>query len=203
MDRLPRSYPRGLSIAGQVVLTADLLAAEGSMAAFIAEQLAGLRASPLGRWLGPAPAAEPGAAISVGEVVRRRGVALFSLDRAAHGRAADTIAGLVAQDATEVYTRLHRAAIGADGLAWFGQCETVDPRALAGLVGTGAGAGLATVLSTTAAAAVGRLPGQVCALVLHQLDDQSPAPPLGWLTLEPLAAAGAGARACGPLAPLA
>jgi hypothetical protein len=180
MERVPPYHPRRLSIAGQVVLTADLLTAEASMAAFIAEQLAGLRASPLGRWLGPAPAAEPGLAISAGEVVRTRGVALFSLDRAAHGRAADTIAGLVAQDATEVYARLHRAAIGGDGLAWFGQCETVDPQALAGLVG--AGAGLAAVLTTTAAAAAGRLADQVSVLVLHRLDDHALAGRLAWLT---------------------
>jgi hypothetical protein len=182
MDRVPAYHPRRLSLAGQVVLTAELLAAEGSMAAFIAEQLAGLRASPLGRWLGPAPAAEPGLAVGVGEVVRTRGVALFSLDSATHGRAADTIAGLVARDATEVYARLRRAAIGGDGLAWFGQCETVDPQALAGLVGTGAGAGLATVLSTTAAAAVGRLADQVGVLVLHRLDDHALAGRLAWLT---------------------
>ena len=180
MDRVPAYHPRRLSLAGQVVLTAELLAAEGSMAAFSAEQLAGLRASALGRWLGPAPAAEPGLAIGVDEVVRTRGVALFSLDRATHGRAADTIAGLVAQDATEVYARLHRAAIGGDGLAWFGQCETVDPQALAGLVGTGAG--LATVLSTTAAAAAGRLADQVSVLVLHRLDDHALAGRIAWLT---------------------
>ena len=182
MQRVPPYHPRRLSLAGQVVLTAELLAAEGSTAAFIAEQLAGLRASPIGRWLGPPPAAEPGLAISLGEVVRTRGAVLFSLDRAAHGRAADTIANLVAQDATEVYARLHRAAIGGDGLAWFGQCETVDPQALAGLTGTGPGAGLATVLSTTAPAAVGRLADHVSVLVLHRLDDHALAGRLAWLT---------------------
>jgi hypothetical protein len=182
MQRVPPYHPRRLLLAGQVVLTADLLAAGGSMATFIAEQLAGLRASPLGRWLGPAPAGEPGLAISVGEVVRTRGVVLFSLDRATHGRAADTVANLVAQDATEVYARLRRAAIGGDGLAWFGQCETIDPQALAGLVGTGPGAGLATVLSTTAAAVAGRLADQVGVLVLHRLDDHALAGRLAWLT---------------------
>ena len=180
MERVPPYHPRRLSLAGQVVLTAELLAAEGSTGTFIAEQLASLRASPLGRWLGPAPADEPGLAISLGEVVRARGVVLFSLDRAAHGRAADTIASLVAQDVTEVYARLRRVAIGGDGLAWFGQCETVDPQALAGLVG--AGAGLATVLSTTAAVAVGRLADQVSVLVLHRLEDRSLAGRLAWLT---------------------
>jgi hypothetical protein len=193
MERVPAYHPRRLSLAGQVVLTAELLAAEGSMGTFIAEQLASLRASPLGRWLGPAPADEPGLAISMGELVRTRGVVLFSLDRAAHGRPADTIASLVAQDVTEVYTRLQRAAIGGDGLAWFGQCETVDPQALAGLVGAGAGLATvlsATVLSTTAAAAVGRLADQVSVLVLHRLDDHSLAGRLAWLTGKQLVPAG-------------
>jgi hypothetical protein len=189
MERVPLYHPRRLSLAGQVVLTADLLAADRPMTRFMAEQLTGLRASPLGRWLGPAPAAEPGLAISVGEVVRTRGVALFSLDRATHGRAADTVANLVAQDATEVYARLRRAAIGGDGLAWFGQCETIDPQALAGLIGTGPGAGLATVLSTTTAAAAGRLADQVGVLVLHRLDDHALAGRLAWLTGKRLVAA--------------
>src|SRR5262245_27651898 len=188
MRRVPPYHPRRLSLAGQVVLTAELLAAEASMGTFIAEQLASLRASPLGRWLGPAPADQPGLAISMGEVVHTRGVVLFSLDRAAHGRAADTVASLVAQDVTGVYARLQRAAIGGDGLAWFGQCETLDPQALAGLVG--AGAGLATVLTTTAAAAVGRLADQVSVLVLHRLDDRSLAGRLAWLTGRRLVPAG-------------
>jgi hypothetical protein len=198
MERVPPYHPRRLSLAGQVVLTADLLAADRPMTRFIAEQLTGLRASPLGRWLGPAPAAEPGLAIGVGEVVRTRGVALFSLDRAAHGRAADTIANLVAQDAAGVYARLHRAAIGGDGLAWFGQCETVDPRALAGLVG--AGTGLAAVLTTTAAAAAGRLADQVSVLVLHRLDDHALAGRLAWLTGQRLVPAEPGTSRPAPAA---
>jgi len=198
MERVPPYHPRRLSLAGQVVLTAELLAAEGSTGTFIAEQLASLRASPLGRWLGPAPADEPDLAISLGEVVRARGVVLFALDRAAHGRAADTIASLVAQDVTEVYARLQRVAIGGDGLAWFGQCETVDPQALAGLVG--AGAGLATVLSTTAAAAVGRLADQVSVLVLHRLEDHSLAGQLAWLTGRRLVPAALGPGRPAPVA---
>jgi hypothetical protein len=182
MERVPPYHPRRASLAVRVAMTASRLAAEASMATFIAGQLRSLRASPLGHWLGPAPAAAPGLQISLGEVVRKRGVALFSLDRAAHGRPADTIANLVAQDATEVYTGLHRAAIGGDGLAWFGQCETVDPQALAGLVGAGADAGLATVLSTASAAAVGRLADQVSVLVLHRLDDHALAGQLARLT---------------------
>jgi hypothetical protein len=182
MERVPPYHPRRASLAVRVAMTASRLAAEASTATFIAGQLTSLRASPLGHWLGPAPAAAPGLQISVGEVVRKRGAALFSLDRAAHGRPADTIANLVAQDATEVYTGLHRAAIGGDCLTWFGQCETVDPQALAGLVSAGADAGLATVLSTGSAAAVGRLADQVSVLVLHRLDDHALAGQLARLT---------------------
>jgi hypothetical protein len=180
MERVPPYHPRRTLLAGRVATTASRLAAEKSMTTFVAEQLTGLRLSPLGRWLGTAPAAAPGLQISLTEVVRQRGVALFSLDRTAHGRPAETIANLVAQDATEVYTGLRQEAIGGDGLAWFGQCETVDPKALAGLVS--AGAGLATVLSTTSAAAVARLADQVSVLVLHRLEDRALAGRLAWLT---------------------
>ena len=182
------------------MLTADLLAAEGSMATFIAEQLASLRASPLGRWLGPAPAAEPGLAISLGEVVRTRGVALFSLDRAAHGRAADTVASLVAQDATEVYARLQP---GGDRRRRPGLVRPVRDGRSAGAGRPGrrrSGAGLATVLSTTAAAAVGRLADQVSVLVLHRLDDHSLAGRLAWLTGKRLVPAEPGSARPAPAA---
>jgi hypothetical protein len=198
MERVPPYHPRRTLLAGRVATTASRLAAETSMTTFVAEQLTGLRLSPLGRWLGTAPAAAPGLQISLDEVVRRRGVALFSLDRAAHGRPAETIANLVAQDATEIYTGLRQAAIGGDGLAWFGHCETVDPQALAGLVSAGAGTGLATVLSTTSAAAVARLADQVSVLVLHRLDDRALAGRLAWLTGRRLVPADLGAAHPGP-----
>jgi len=182
MERVPPYYPRRTSLAGRVALTASRLTADPSMAAFVAEQLTSLRASPLGRWLGVCPATAPGTQISLDEVVRQRGVVLFALDRAAHGRPADTVANLVAQDITEVYAGLRRIAVGGDGLAWFGQCETVDPQALASLIGVGADTGLATVLSTTSAAAVGRLTDQASVLVLHRLDDRALAGQLAWLT---------------------
>ena len=149
-----------------------------------------MRASPLGRWLGTGPAAEPGRQIILAEVVRQRGAVLFSLDRAAHGRAADTIANLVAQDAAGFCAGLRRAAIAGDGLAWFGQCETVDPQALAGLVATGADSGFVTVLSTTSAAAASRLADQASVLVLHRLDDHRLAGQLAWLTGRRLVPAG-------------
>jgi len=182
MERVPAYHPRRTSLAGRVAATAGRLAAETAMATFVAEQLTSLRASSLGRWLKPGPPAEPGLQISLGDVVRQRGAALFTLDRAVHGRFADTIANLVAHDITEVCTGLRRVALGGDGLAWFAQCETVDPKALAGLVGVGADAGLATVFSTTSAAAAGRLADQARVLVLHRLEDRGLAGQLAWLT---------------------
>jgi hypothetical protein len=182
MERVPPYHPRRTALAGRVAITASRLEAEASMATFVAEQLTGLRASPLGLWLGASPAVAPGPEISLSEVVRQRGVALFSLDRAAYGRPADLIANLVAQDITEVYAGLRHTAIEGDGLAWFGQCETVDPQALADLVGVGADTGLATVLSTTSAGAVARLADQVSVLVLHRLADRALAGQLAWLT---------------------
>lgn len=180
MERVPPYHPHRTSLAGRAAMTAGRLAAETSLATFVAGQLTGLRASPLGRWLGAAPDAGP--QISLDEVVRQRAVVLFALDRAAHGRAADTIANLVAQDAAAVCHGLRRAGIGGDGLAWFGQCETADPQALAGLVSAGAGAGLATVLGTTSPAAAGRLADEVSVLVLHRLEDRALAGRLAWLT---------------------
>jgi hypothetical protein len=182
MERVPAYHPRRTSLAGRVAMTAGRLAAEASTTTFVSEQLTSLRASPLGRWLGTPPAAEPGLQISPDEVMRRRGAALFALDRAAHGRHADTIANLVAQDITEVYGGLRRMVLGGDGLAWFGQCETVDPQALAGLAGVGADTGLATVFSTTSTAAVARLADQASVLVLHRLEDRALAEQLAWLT---------------------
>jgi hypothetical protein len=182
MERVPPYYPRRAALAGRAAMTATRLAADTAVVAFVAEQLTSLRASPLGRWLGACPATAPGPQISLDEVVRERGAVLFALDRAAHGRAADTVAHLVAEDLTEVYAGLRRTAVGGDGLAWFGQCETVDPQALAGLISVGADTGLATVLSTTSAPAVGRLAEQASVLVLHRLDDRALAGQLAWLT---------------------
>jgi len=208
MERVPSYHPRRAALAERAAATGARLAAGQAEAAFVAGQLASLRASPLGRWLCPAPASAPAQRISLTEVVRQRGVALFSLDRAAGGRAADIIANLVALDVAGVYTGLRRASIGGDGLAWFGRCETLGPPALAGLAGLGAGAGLVTLLATTSPAAAGRLASQAGVLVLHRLDDPALAAQLAVLTGSHLvpaaapgtAAAGAGAWDGGPAA---
>jgi hypothetical protein len=182
LERVPSYHPRRAALAERARVTVSRLEADPALGAFVADQLTSLRASALGRWLGPGQPSAPGARISLAEVVRQRGVVLFALDRPAHGRAADMVANLVARDAADIYAGLLRAAVAGDGLAWFSRCESVDPQALAGLVGVGADAGLAAVLSTTSPAAAGRIADQVNVLVLHRLDDPALADRLGWLT---------------------
>jgi hypothetical protein len=125
-------------------------------------------------------------------------VVLFSLDRATNGPAAGIIASLVARDTAG----LCQAGLGGDGLAWFSQCESADPQALADLVAAGSGAGLATVLTTTSAAAAGRLVGQAGVLVVHQLADATVASQLAGLTglrLVPAGPGPGGRMTAGPL----
>ena len=181
MARVPSYHPRRGALAERAAMTLTRLEADPAMALFVAGQLTSLRASPLGRWLCPAPGTAPGTRISLAQAVRQRGAVLFSLDRAAHGRAADVIASLVARDAADVYAGYRRAAITGDGLCWFSQCETADQAALAELAAAGADTGMALLLTTTSPAAAGRLAEQVNVLVLHRLDDPVLAGRLGWL----------------------
>ncbi|HEY6279372.1 MAG TPA: hypothetical protein VIX86_23920 [Streptosporangiaceae bacterium] len=190
MDRVPAYYPQRAALADRVATSAARLAADQAITSTVAGQLASLRGSPLGRWLGGVPAAADGSRISLASVIRQRGVVLFSLDRATYGQAADSIANLVARDLADIFTGLAQAGIGGDGLAWFGQCETADPQALAALVTAGTGSGLATVLSTTSAAAARRLASQAGVLVIHRLADGPLAGQLARLTGHHLVPAG-------------
>ena len=52
-----------------------------------------------------------------------------------------------------VCTELSRIPVAGDALAWIHGCEALESRLLTELVTTGAGAGLAVLLSTTSAAA--------------------------------------------------
>jgi hypothetical protein len=170
LARVPLYHPRRVSLAGRVAASAARVESDPEAAALVAGQLTALRASPPGQWLGPAPG-QPGARISLGGVVRDRGVALFPLGGAASGRPAEMIATLVALDAAGVYADLRRTGTAGDGLAWLGPCEGADPAALAALLAAGSQAGLACVLATTAAQLAGRLAGQVRVLAARRLDD--------------------------------
>jgi hypothetical protein len=186
MGRVPPYHPRRRPLAERVRASTGLLEADPATTAFLAGELTGLRASPLGRWLRPAvdPAAGAGypaagaGRINLGAVVRERGVVLFSLDQPRHGRPAQMIANLAALDATAVFAESLRMGVPGDGLAWFGNCEVIAPDALADLISTGAQAGLATVLSTVSGRATMALAGLANVLVIHRLDDPGLA---GWL----------------------
>jgi hypothetical protein len=159
-----------------------------------AEQHAALLAVP---W-GPRPGLGAGERVSLGEVVRQRAVALFSLAATGRRDIAEVIAGLVAADVTALYRSLYRAGIAPDGLCWLTECDGVDPAALAGLVGAGRPAGLAPVLATTVPRAAGGLAGRVNAVVIHRLTDHDLAGELATLTgttIVPLPRAPVGAGA--------
>ncbi len=144
------------------------------------EDVAALRASPLGRRLSRGPATAD--RISLNEAVRRRAVVLFSLDRRRNGRAAEVIANLVAADLAAIYAALGRTGIAPDGLCWFTECDGIDAGALGRLAGPGGQAGLAAVLTTIAPAPAARLAEQVNVGVFHRLTDRELAPRLAALT---------------------
>jgi hypothetical protein len=156
MRQVPPYHPRRGPLGERARVCASLLEADPATAAFLAGELAGLRASALGRWLRPG-AAEP--VLSLSAVVRERAVAFFPLDQPRHGRSAAMIANLVALDITAVFAGSRRLGLAGDGLAWFGDADAITGPALAGLISTGSQAGLATVASTVASAGPGPAPG--------------------------------------------
>jgi hypothetical protein len=163
MRQVPPYHPRRVPLGEQVRVSASLLETDPATASFLAGELAGLRASALGRWLRPAGAAQ----ISLSAVIRERAVAFFPLDQSRHGRSARMIANLVALDTTAVYAESQRLGVAGDGLAWFGDADAIAGPALAPLISTGAQAGLATVLSTVSAQAAGQLAALANVLVVR------------------------------------
>ncbi len=173
-ERVPPYHPRRAPLAERVRVSASLMQADPAAAAVLTEQLTGLRASHLGRWLRPEPLAGRSASsarISLSGIVRDRAVALFSLDQATCGRSAAMIANLVALDTAAVFAASGRLQVGGDGLAWFSHCEAVAPPALAALLGVGTQAGLAVLLGTASPEAAERIAGLANVLVIHRLDD--------------------------------
>ena len=160
---IPAYRPRRDVLADRAGVSAGLLRADPATVAAPAAQLPGLRASALGRWLQPGPPDVP--RVSLGQTVRERGVALFSLDHGAEGRAAAMIAGLAAADLMAVCRELHAMGVPGDSLAWINGCEVLGRQVLAELVEAGEGAGMGVVLSTTSAAVADDLAGQVHVLV--------------------------------------
>ena len=144
-----------------------------------AEQRAALAAVPWGPRGGSQGA---GAGAGLADVVRQRGVALFTLGAPGHGPAARVIAGLIAEDVAGLYASMYRAGIAPGGLCWLTECEGVDPAAVAGLIAAGSPTGLAPVLAATAPEPAARIAGQVNAAIVHRLADPGLAAELAPLT---------------------
>ena len=143
------------------------------------EQQAALAAVP---W-GPAGGGRgTGTGASLADVVRQRGVALFTLGGPGYGPAAGVIAGLIAADLAGLYASMYRGGFAPDGLCWLTECGGVDPVAVAGLIAAGSPAGLAPVLATTAPEPAARIAGQVNAAIVHRLADPRLAAELAPLT---------------------
>jgi hypothetical protein len=169
--QIPPYHPRRDVLADRAAVSAGLLRADPSIVAAPAAQLPRLRASALGRWLEPALEGTP--RLSLGQTVRNRGVALFSLDRGADDSAAAMIAGLVVADLTAVCAELAGMSVPGDSLTWINGCEVLGQRALADLVRIGHGAGMAVVLGTGSGVAADRLAAEVNVLVADDPVDQA------------------------------
>src|ERR1700727_180970 len=83
------------------------------------------------------------------------------------------IAILVSPATAAVSAESRRLGVAGDGLAWFGDADAIAGPALAPLIGTGAQAGLATVLSTVSAPAAGQLAARANVLVIRGPADTS------------------------------
>jgi hypothetical protein len=144
-----------------------------------AEQQAALAAVPWGPG-GGGPGTGTGA--SLADVVRQRGVALFTLGGPGNGPGSGVIAGLIAADIAGLYASMYRGGIAPDGLCWLTECDGVDPAAVAGLIAAGGPAGLAPVLATTVPEPAARIAGQVNAAVVYRVADPRLAAELAPLT---------------------
>jgi len=144
-----------------------------------AEQQAALAAVPWGP-SGGSPGTGTGA--SLADVVRQRGVALFTLGGPGSGPAAGLIAGLIAADMAGLYASMYRSGIAPDGLCWLTECDGVDPGDVAGRIAAGSPTGLAPVLATTVPEPAARIGDQVNAAIVHRLADPRLAAELAPLT---------------------
>jgi hypothetical protein len=194
-EHVPPYHPHRRAIADRIKVSASLMESDSQTGAVLAGALAGqlteLRASAIGRWLRPVrhtagADGRPPEGIDLSRVVRDRAVVLFSLDRAAHGPAAATIASLVAQDVVAICAELRGIGVDGDGLVWFDECGAVPAAVLTDLVERGSSSGLPAVLATTSMQPADRLADQVSAVVIHRITDPVTAERFARLTGEKL-----------------
>lgn len=185
MERVPPYHARRRALAERIRTSASLASADPEMLAAAASQLGQLRASPIGQWLRPGGAASR-PHIDIGNVIRERAVALFSLGAGGHASAAARLAWLIGQDILAADADLCEIGISGDGIAWFDHCEGLPQPMLKELIGRGADAGLPVLLATTSARAGLGLAGEVNALVIHHMPDAGSAERFAGLTGEKL-----------------
>lgn len=182
-EHVPSYHPRRGALIDRVTVSASVLENAPQAAAALSGQLEELRASAVGRWLRPAA---PASLIDLDRVVRDRCAVLFSLDRAALGPAAGTVAALVAQDLMVVSGELRRIGVDGDGLVWYDQFGAVPPGVLTELIQRGSAAGMATVLTTTATQPADQIADQAGAVLMHRMTDPVTAERFARLTGEKL-----------------
>ncbi|MEP7024559.1 MAG: hypothetical protein ABJB47_12320 [Actinomycetota bacterium] len=175
LSLVPAHHPRRGALAGLVASSTAQTEADPAGLPDIAGQLSRLQISPAGRWLGQRTQQAGSQQLSLGRVLRQRGVCLFALDPAQDGPFAAMIARLVAFDAMALFADLQAIPVSGDGLAWFSGCELLDRTTLAELVARGGRAGTTVVLSTTSERAAASLAADVNVLALHQLADPAAA----------------------------
>ena len=135
----------------------------------VARQLAAVRRSAAGRWLGPGTDG-----IDLARVVRERSAVLFRVDDLA-------VARLIAADIAALGEDLRAIGVDGDGLCWLCGCDSIAPETLAGLVASGATAGL-PVLLTSASLAVVDLAATMNAVIVHRVTDEAAAASLATRT---------------------
>jgi hypothetical protein len=182
---VPAYHARRRALAERIRVSVSLASADPEMLAAAARQLGQLRASPIGQWLRPGGAASR-PHIDIGNVIRERAVALFSLGAGGHASAAARIAWLIGQDILAADADLCEIGISGDGIAWFDHCEGLPQPMLKELIGRGADAGLPVLLATTSARAGLGLASEVNALVIHHMPDAGSAERFAGLTGEKL-----------------
>ncbi|HYZ54600.1 MAG TPA: hypothetical protein VE733_14020, partial [Streptosporangiaceae bacterium] len=185
MERVPAYHARRRALAERIRVSVSLARADPEMLVTAASQLGQLRASPIGQWLRPGGATSR-PHIDVGNVVRERAVALFSLGAGGHASAAARLAWLIGQDILAADADLCDIGISGDGIAWFDHCEGLPQPMLKELISRGADAGLPVLLTTTSARAGMGLAGEVNALVIHHMPDVGSAERFAGLTGEKL-----------------
>lgn len=169
---IPDYQARRSTLIERAQVSAGAVTADPQSTARLHAQLTELHASAIGRRLRPDPYATGSGEhdIDLGTVIRERGVVLFSLDTAAQGRCAATVAGLIAREVLELGAELRRIGVAGDGLVWLDEFEPIGVEPVADLAARGRHAGLPVLLSTSTTPA-DRLLDVVGVHLVHRIGD--------------------------------